>query len=204
MCPARCGKLELQHHYLVCTAPKWLAILEEAWKTLSQRLKRMQMSPTIVSIIIHALTHKYDTSSTIWPPCASASDSMAYTVARHQQVIGWTNLLQGRISKQWTCAQTQYLKELGSYPKGTLEIWKTDFLPTLVQFGLDLWEQRNDIVHGKTDAENHQIQRKRILVMIRKKFREGEKSVGPAQKRLFHKPEVLRCQSSLRSLKNWL
>lgn len=40
--------------------------------------------------------------------------------------------------------------------------------------------------------------------MVKKKYQEGEKTVGPSQKRLFYKPEVIRCQSSLRSLKNWL
>ena len=74
LCPDGCGQLELQHHYLICNSPKWLANLEEAWKTLSQRLQRMKMSPTIVSILLHAITHKYDTTTTIWLPCVSASD----------------------------------------------------------------------------------------------------------------------------------
>ena len=204
LCPAGCGQLEQQHHYLVCTALKWTPIIEDEWKTLSSRLKSMKTSPTIISIIMHALTHKYDTTNTRWPPCASSSDSIAYAASFQQQQIGWENMLKGRLSKKWTLAQTQYLLENGPFPKGTLEIWKTAFLPTLVKFGLDLWEKRNEIVHGKTRTENQLIQRKRILLLVKKKYREGQKSVGPAQKRLFYKPEVLRIRSTLRSLKNWL
>ena len=104
--------------------------------------------------------------------------------AKEQQNIGWINMIQGHLSKKWAIAQHFYLKDfpcLQHLPKGTYEIWKKSFLPSLIKFGLDLWELRKGKVHGTNPQETAQIRRKRLNKEIIKKFHMGSKSVSPAQ-----------------------
>lgn len=127
--------------------------------------------------------------------------------ADEQQSIGWKNLLQGRISKKWAIAQHFYLKEtykLVPIPPGYYESWKKNFIPTLINFGLELWNLRNDQSHGKTPQEMAQIRRKKLNNEIIKKYRQGSKSVSPPQRRLFQKPLKLRIYDSNHSKQNWI
>lgn len=202
-----CGCDETQHHYLDCQAKTWTPILKKKQQDLSRRLADLNTSPTIIAIIIYSITHHYSTQNTQWPSSLSESDVYAYQAASSQQRISWHNFVKGRHSKLWIQAQQQYFQELyktTKLPKGTIDKWKTSFLPTILQYGLDLWDQRNQIVHGSTPEEAQKIKRRNILKEVKQKFIEGRKSVAPPQERLFHKPEVLQCRQRTSSLQQWL
>ena len=199
--------METQHHYLSCLAPTWVKILTDAQQNLSRRLHQIGTSPTIISIILKAITNNFSTEEIQWPLPISESDVIAYEAAHSQQLISWEHILQGRLSMFWLKAQRTYFREQpNSHSQfvGLMETWKTAFLPSLLQYGLDLWEKRNEHVHGRTPKEAKYILRKKVLQQVHQKYKEGSSTVAPPQARLFQKPEVLRCRQTTRSLQHWL
>lgn len=206
LCPAGCREHETQHHYLTCKEPTWIQKVKEETSKLKRRLTQIQTAPVIASIILHAIAQSYNIMES-WPEPFSKSESVAYMAAVEQQKIGWKHILQGRLSKKWIIAQNFHLQMthgISQIPQSTLELWKKTFLPTLIQYGLDLWELRNKVVHGSTPRESAQIKRLQLNREITVKYMMGESSVSPAQKRLFQKPEILRLRDSNRSKRNWL
>ena len=96
----------------------------------------------------------------LFGPWFSVCPEISYTrqrvVTQFESIFGVIETTVFPLSKSWVIAQHQYIKEIyqsTKIPTGTLEIWKTSFLPTLLQYGLDLWEQRNKSVHGSTPEE---------------------------------------------------
>ena len=206
-CPIGCGEHESQLHYLTCKEQSWVPKVKEESHKLKRRLIQMKTAPVIISIISQAMTHDYSTRNHKWPQASSKHEKVAYMAATEQQQIGWKNLLQGRLSKKWALTQHYHLKEVyksKSIPPGTYELWKKSFIPTLIQYGLDLWELRNGVVHGSTPRETAIIRRNRLNKDIIAKYSKGPNSVSPAQRRLFQKPEVLRLYDSNHSKQNWL
>ena len=116
-------------------------------------------------------------------------------------------MLQGRLSKKWAISQHFFIQQSHSsadVPQGTYEIWKKSFIPTLIQYGLDLWDLWNKVVHGSNPWEMAEIKCLKLNKKITIKYNMGETSVSYAQRRLFQKTEILRLQDSNHSKQNWL
>ena len=64
-----------------------------------------------------------------------------------QELIGWKNLLYGRLSKQWSLAQEEWLKRSHSKYKLTLK-WAIKSIKLIVNFTWSLWEHRNIELHS--------------------------------------------------------
>lgn len=205
--PVGCGEQETQLHYLTCTEPKWLLQVHEETAKLKRKLIQMNTAPVIISTLMYSMSHEYSTLQHQWPKAFSLHEKVAYMAANEQQRIGWKNMLQGRLSKKWSITQHYYLKDLYKslpIPPGTYKKWKKSFLPTLIKFGINLWELRNGYVHGTNPQEAAHIRRKRLNKEIIKKYSMGSKSVSPAQRRLFQKPLALRLHDSNHSKNNWI
>ena len=160
-----------------------------------------------MSILIYAIMHEYSSLNHTWPKAFSQHEKVASMASNEQQKIGWTNILQGMLSKKWALCQHYYLQEMHKsqpIPSGTYEIWKKSFIPTLIQFGLELWELWNGKFHGTTPQETAYIRQMKLNKEISKKFSMGQKSVSPAQRRLFQKPEILRLHDPNHSKQNWI
>ena len=206
-CPIGCGEVETQLHFLTCKDPTWIKTLNLEKSKLKQKLSTLHTAPVIISILSFAFENNYSTHTLNTPTPISRNESIAYMAAVEQQSIGWKNFLQGRLSKKWAIAQHYYFKETYKsvpIPSGYYESWKKNFIPTLINFGLELWNLRNDQSHGKTPQEMAQIRRKKLNKEILRKYRQGSKSVSPPQRRLFQKPLKLRIYDSNHSKQNWL
>ena len=81
--------------------------------------------------------------------------------------------------------------------------WRASFLSNLLQFGLDLWEQRNNQVHGDTPTSKNFIRRKKALARAKDLHLEGSESVPLNQQRLFSNFDN-RLEGRTRAIEMWI
>ena len=81
--------------------------------------------------------------------------------------------------------------------------WRSTFLLALLQYGLDLWEQRNSNLHGDTPSNQRVIRRQKAIQRAQVKYLEGADTVLPPQQRLFlHFPR--RLEGRTRAIESWI
>ena len=127
-----------------------------------------------------------------------------------QSQIGWKHLFMGRISKQWLMVQREYFKKSNVIDNQTpygieraLQKWRRSFVSSLIQYGLDVWRERNFFVHGKTSKETRFIERNNIIRRANQLYLEGEESVPRNRRRLFGRFDK-RMTESTRAIKLWI
>ena len=131
-----------------------------------------------------------------------------YISQQHQ--IGWKHLFMGRISKQWLLAQQEYFKKSNVIDSHTpygieraVQKWRRLFVSSLIQYGLDVWRERNCFVHGKTSKETRLIERNNTIRQANQLFLEGEDSVPRNRQRLFGRFDK-RMTESTRAIRLWI
>ena len=156
------------------------------------------------------ITMETNVQQGIVKPLTDKYEIFAFASAREQDKIGWTHMFQGRLSKKWTQAQREYLKsvpEIASVKHGIdkhIDTWRVSFLMSLIQFGLDLWEARNQNVHGKTTQDQRIIRRQKAIAKVKKLFSQGQDSVPSYQANLFKMHESNRIRSRTTQMERWI
>jgi hypothetical protein len=72
--------------------------------------------------------------------------------SEHQDKIGWTNLMLGRMAPEWAAAQQSYLDWLGRRTTG--KRWLIALTVKLLNISWDMWDHRNRILHASTHPWN--------------------------------------------------
>jgi hypothetical protein len=91
---------------------------------------------------------------------------------RHQAVLSWEGLLQGRISNCWQgvqrCHECVRRQETASFGRG--DIWSIRAVRLVCEFNSDLWSFRNTTVHGNTAKEAQQKLRAAVEEQVRRLY----------------------------------
>ena len=72
-----------------------------------------------------------------------------------------------------------------------------------IQYGLDLWGERNNHIHGDTPTNQRYILQQKTIKRATDLYKEGEGTVPRQQQRLFHNFER-RIEGSTKSLQGWI
>ena len=149
--------------------------------------------PAVISIISKIISKM--TTTTVQLQFAYPADNLESILNQcisQQSQIGWKHLFMGRISKQWLMVQREYFKKSNVIDNHTpygieraVQKWRRLFVSSLIQYGLDVWRERNFFVHGKTPKETRFIERNNTICWANQLFSEGEESVPRNRQRLF-------------------
>ena len=83
-----------------------------------------------------------------------------------QRLIGWDQILKGRISTKWGKAQGLFYGNNPTTRKEkhfTAEVWVSKTIASLLRFTLGLWKDRCDTLHGATLVERQRMKRDKIM-----------------------------------------
>eukprot|EP00980_Cylindrotheca_fusiformis_P020498 scaffold7555_cov72-Cylindrotheca_fusiformis.AAC.3 len=87
-----------------------------------------------------------------------------HPLIRDQNAIGWRQLLHGRGCSKWAAYQQEVYTDRSEQDKKlTGTSWMTTVMCLLLTQVFDLWNQRNDFVHGTHSTANMQIRRAQVL-----------------------------------------
>jgi hypothetical protein len=181
-CPRCLVHLESIDHLLQCPVP---ARMDWAVSTLRQlaavSIKRSDHHDIILDIFVSGLEH--------WMSgiCLPVTDypSEFHDLIQSQELIGWNQLLRGRVSILWA----KHVDELVSskpthHPSSSGHLWVKSMILKLWDQFFVLWEERNAVVHGADQSEQTKCRKARLLREIHQ-LHELRSEVLPADQIFF-------------------
>jgi enamine deaminase RidA (YjgF/YER057c/UK114 family) len=198
-----CGDLEeTNNHMLRCTHFKQ----QQARTKLSDYLWRDNETHgnselnNIIEIALSECTH-----NTQWTPVMSAISHELLPGIQQQNKIGWHQLYKGRIARDIIRFMESHYRGLPIDSKRyTGERWGKMLIKNIWNTVLRLWENRNEIVHGKQMQETQRTEKQRLLHRVHQYFASKDQLEQQDRERIFYKDEEAIQQEDTRYIKAWL
>jgi len=112
-------------------------------------MKRSHTHPSIQNIFLHTLSSTHSHQFIHHIP-QNDSDPILYEAAQEQDIIGWTRLFNGHLSKKWAELQHQHHKKMYQNPP-SISHWAKNIILQFYEISNDMWTHRNEIVHEKVE-----------------------------------------------------
>ena len=183
-CPAQCGELEGNLHYMKCKAETMRTERTKLLASCRKNLTRIDTDPAIIDITIWSILQysdkdmaaEYSVKLQQWREIEILNRIMI-----NQKKLGQASLLKGFIVKDWSWAQKVYWKDRPKRKYSTIG-WTTTFIQTILDVTVGMWKHRNELIHGKTLEETKSLQRKRLQERVDELFAEKERLFLPHSK----------------------
>ena len=101
----------------------------------------------------------------------SPTDTLVKEAWEEQSLIGWDQVLKGRISTRWGNSQGLFYGNNPTTRKAehfTEAVWVTKTIASLPRFTLGLWNDWCDTLHGATLEERQRMKREKLLDKLQK------------------------------------
>jgi hypothetical protein len=124
-------------------------------------MKTREMLTTILTDGIQA----WFTEATLQP---RTYPSAFRQLIQDQNDTGWRQIFNGRISNEWQRLQNEHLRrhEIKTITL-TGQSWSTAMIVTIWNEFFEIWEQRNNLVHGTDKSSNDLAQRSKAIAQIK-------------------------------------
>ena len=166
ICPCCHNTVETTRHVAICPDERLLGTWTEKLDGLEAWLEDTDTDPNITSCIMVTLRTR--------SPLARFEDNAAPSIAmtaRAQDIIGWHNLLEGRISKLWRTQQHRHY--LAQRSLRSSDKWARDLVCNLLEVSHAMWTKRNSIVHEKAANGLRMAEAQQLEDDIRMEFELG-------------------------------
>jgi hypothetical protein len=198
-----CGALEeTSDHMLECRLP----IQQEIRNKVSDYLWRDNENHgnselnNIIELALSESTHNKK-----WTPVMSAISSELLPCIRQQNKIGWYQLYKGRIARAMIQFMEKHYRTLNvDAKKYTGERWGKMLITNIWNMVLQLWEKRNEVIHGKTIHDTQNTERQRLQHRVQKFFEMRESLVSSDREKIFYKDMDEIIKEDTRYIKAWL
>ena len=141
-CPCCHGTVETTRHVSICPDERMAEVWNEKLDGLEAWLEDVDTDPNITVCIMATLRTR--------TPLSRFEDNAAPSIAaaaRAQDIIGWHNLTEGRISKLWRRRQHRHLQ--AQHSQRSSDKWAQGLVSNLLEVSHAMWTKRNNIVHEK-------------------------------------------------------
>jgi len=172
-------------------------------KTLQEKATKLRLDPELVQIMKSGCLRFLRNQPTL--------DPSTYPDARHQRLIqqqneiGWRNFMRGRWTKKWAHQQHRFSqKQKQTKTSKTIgRNWVSIMIRTIWDSIYELWEQRNQDLHGSDLESYKEAQRQKMLRELRHAY--GTKANQPPHcQPLFQVPLDEMEQLNNHRIQNWL
>ena len=159
------------------------------------------------------LADRFDDDSASFLPWHPTPSNFEYNDTTHapirqafemQSEIGWDELLRGRLCLQWSELVERHNRQRRTPRSVSRQAWETSVIHAILQLFLRTWQQRNDLIHGATDAEQAEILNRSIDDKIRHEY-SHQQTILPQHQPLFSQFTLqTRLQFPLHLKQQWL
>jgi len=174
-----CDGVETRDHMIQCKAESRAAWRVRFMTALRRKMKalstKFEVEETLGTALCDWMEHGRVEISKFPPKFEAALKS--------QETIGWRHVFAGKLSQQWLRLQGDVHLEDGKIR--TDYLWGASIVEVILTKFMELWELRNEEVHGKTE----EVQEQRRKFRLSGKVRELDKlkqDARPADMGLFH------------------
>ena len=174
-----CNRLETRDHMVRCldrSRAKWR--IKYIMK-LRKKLDYLETDAGLTNTFCTAITEWFDTEQVTIEK---------YPIQYHRSLItqtniGWRQLFMGRLSQEWLTLQGSYTTTDDIYRESY--IWVSSIVEISLNQFTELWEQRNQDLHGKTEAQQQSRRLEKLGIEIRKLHSLGDQT-RPSDDFIFH------------------
>ena len=192
-----CGLPETNAHIYICchnSRIKWRRALLKDVRTTLQSLKTKN---SITETFSTALSEWFDTGQVDIDKYPSVHHEALYTQTR----IGWRQVLLGRLSQGWERLQGPTHLQHGR--QRTPYLWAANLVETLLRKSIELWELRNQDVHGHNDQDRARLRRIRLQNTVNTLIALKDKCL-PDQHLLFPEAPSELLEAQNQDLESWI
>lgn len=151
-CPA-CGDYENHYHFFCCKDPRMKQYHQEQQDSFKKTHGKLHTALPIYNSFKSIISLIKLGTEPIQPLFETDSlGIMTKKAWQEQRKIGWSNLIKGRMSKQWGKAQQIYYSQHPTLSQKKLynkNYWTSKTIQSFINFSLQLWNSRCDILHGE-------------------------------------------------------
>jgi len=141
---------------------KWTNAIEE----LKVWMENQDTDEYITTAITQHLLHWYDPTT----PVNQSPPSEISAAIRQQSLLGWEQLVFGRLGTYWGESQLRYVQANRPTKIKSIRRWKASLVRKLLEMAWDFWDHRNGELHRvELSILHHDIQ-----VHIRQEFSLGD------------------------------
>jgi hypothetical protein len=177
-------------------------------ETLCSFLEANHTSPVLAYTLLEALY--CDLHASRYPQFRNrhgANDPKYHKLHQQQAYVGWSQLFQGRLVKEWSELQEEFLDSHNAelkldrrYYSGT--IWARKLVNLL--WGMRAqWDHRNADRHGRTKEANHEIRHARLLQQLNEQYAEAP-AMPAADRDILAEPIKKKQKKSPAALELWM
>jgi hypothetical protein len=185
-CPLCYYRVEDNMHLFNCSHPKQVATKTALLQQLNQSTIDEHIKPIFTAAIKTAILDP------TWQPVSSQVPQGYRKGAEDQNRIGWQQIMRGRFAQSLSCGDRHKEQDLRRVLR---LIW--DAL-------LNLWSQRNELVHDNAQETRAEKMKRKMEAKIHRCYLMKEKLRLQDQERLFAKEEEDLLQEDPTTVKNWL
>jgi hypothetical protein len=140
-----------------------------------------------------------------WKPVMSAISPELLPCIRQQNKIGWYHLYKGRMAQAMIRVMEEHYRALNADAKKyTGERWGKMLITNIWNMVLQLWEKRNEIIHGKKFQEEQRTDRQRLQHKVQKLYEMRETLDRIDREKIFYKEMEEIIKEDTRYIKAWL
>ncbi len=194
LCPSCKCKQETAPHFLTCQHPKWNKLFMALKNTLTNTTQKYQLHPCIFTSLWLGLA--LARSNIPYPEIVDEVEPPLQHPIRSQARLGWTQLYQGCLSKNWAHAIDSIHPKLPIAGEQIMTI----LLKAIWSYFLDLWKIRNTHLHNTAAQLDLPNYRQAVETLYEQKHK-----ISPlAQAALYRQPlnEVL--EQSAPKMQQWV
>ena len=126
---------------------------------------------------------------------------------RDQRKIGWSNILKGRISLNWSKAQQIYYSsnpETRNKKYMNQTTWAKRTVLSLLELALGVWNDRCKVLHGEENKDQRFKLKQSLQIKVEKCYRNKE-DIHPSHHSLFQESVEDMCsKKSIQHLRCWI
>lgn len=197
-CPFGCRQEETQMHYLQCPVLIGSKQHREQITTLQKSMKKLNTIASIYSTITFITLNIRDTS------IFTSNEDSTLAAFDSQTTIGWIAFFQGYISIQWEKVQFEHSDE--ESPITVKHSWTSKLIGALQEYTNNMWELRNNKIHGATSQETREITLAKLRERATLLYEHSDRQYIPfnASFNAFKRPKEHILRKRLQGLEVWI
>jgi hypothetical protein len=174
LCPCCGGQPEALIHVFRCQAKSCVDKRIEAQEILRGALTMAKTPDKLSSSIFHGINSSVredDPPTPLYRGSVLPGDVALVQAFLDQTLLGWDQLLRGRISRKWSAAYMICgVRDKGGHSRP--DSWAKQLIRALWEYSASLWRHRNGEVYGHTVEEKRENERQQLQNKIEQEFRE--------------------------------
>jgi hypothetical protein len=178
-----CKQRETRDHILRCQAPTRTKWRRQYIGAMQRKLDYLETDFALGETICTAVAEWLESGNVD----ISKYPIKYATAIISQENIGWRHFFGGKISQEWLKLQDESTN-ITTTKKPEGYIWGASLVETTLKKFIDLWELRNEEVHGKTIEQQESTRKQKLRTEV-KKLNSMKNKARPSDMCLFHENE---------------